>query len=283
MGNKVIIHHNDMDGLVAAWCLWLHGWKDAELIPARYKEEAPDVSGKEVAIVDFSYPRETLLAMESQAKALLVLDHHETAQADLEGLDFCTFDMAKSGARLAWEYIHKFTSAPPPEIVLYVEDRDLWKFELPKSREINAWLRFKNPQTMEDVSFLATYLSMKMSWAIGYGETILNTEQRLVEAMAKNATSIVVLGVDLVVVNCTCLGSEVGNYLVEKYETPAACWRRRADGKAHWELRSKDHLLDVSIVAKKMGGGGHRNAAGFIVDWEDSNVLLSYCRSSTED
>lgn len=42
-----------------------------------------------------------------------------------------------------------------------------------------------------------------------------------------------------------------------------ACWFRRADGQIQYSLRSEDSRLDVSEVAKSLGGGGHRNAAGF--------------------
>ena len=50
---------------------------------------------------------------------------------------------------------------------------------------------------------------------------------------------------------------------VYAYAPFAACWFRRGDGQIQWSLRSEDHRADVSAVAKGLGGGGHRNAAGF--------------------
>ena len=37
----------------------------------------------------------------------------------------------------------------------------------------------------------------------------------------------------------------------------------RADGKRVWSLRSREGGIDVSVIAKAHGGGGHAQAAGF--------------------
>jgi hypothetical protein len=44
------------------------------------------------------------------------------------------FDMEKSGCLLTWEWF--FKNRQPPQALLAVNDRDLWKFELPWTREI---------------------------------------------------------------------------------------------------------------------------------------------------
>jgi hypothetical protein len=134
---KVIYHHNCIDGFTAAWCAWKVYGDSATYIPAQYNEPAPDVTGDDVLIVDFSYARSTLLAMRESAKSLRVLDHHKTAEEDLRGLDFCLFDMNRSGAGIAWDELK--TGERPP-LVAYVEDRDLWRFALPDSKIINAFI-----------------------------------------------------------------------------------------------------------------------------------------------
>lgn len=42
-----------------------------------------------------------------------------------------------------------------------------------------------------------------------------------------------------------------------------ACYFDRQDGKRQWSLRSRDGGADVSEIAKRHGGGGHAQAAGF--------------------
>src|SRR5581483_4605210 len=49
------------------------------------------------------------------------------------------FDMNKAGCRLTWEHFNH-RDDPPPFLVELVEDRDLWRFNIPCSRELNAWL-----------------------------------------------------------------------------------------------------------------------------------------------
>ena len=68
----------------------------------------------------------------------MLIDHHKTAAEDLANVPGCHFDTTRSGAVLAWQHFHP--GAPVPEILLYVEDRDLWLWQLAHSREINAAL-----------------------------------------------------------------------------------------------------------------------------------------------
>ena len=73
--------------------------------------------------------------MARDTERLLVLDHHITAEKALAGLPYAYFDLKKSGAVLAWEWAHDH---PVPWILEYIQDKDLWTWALPLSREINA-------------------------------------------------------------------------------------------------------------------------------------------------
>src|SRR6266568_4571929 len=94
----IISHAHCSDGLSAAWVFYKI-YPDATFVFAKYGDAPPDVNGKEVYILDFSYPRETLLKTNAQARGLLVLDHHKSAKEDLEDLLFCQFDMNRSGTK----------------------------------------------------------------------------------------------------------------------------------------------------------------------------------------
>ncbi len=43
-------------------------------------------------------------------------------------------------------------------------------------------------------------------------------------------------------------------------------------GKTAWSLRSTEEGIDVSEIAKRHGGGGHRNAAGFRAEIAGLNI-----------
>lgn len=145
----IIYHGGCPDGFCSAWVA--AKWRRAcgsgyELHAATYGEDPPPVAGRHVLIVDFSYPRDTLLEMDRQAASLHVFDHHATAQQDLGGLSFAVFDMDESGASLTWRKLFPEVDVPP--VVAYVRDRDLWRWELPESKEVSAYV-MSTPHTIE--------------------------------------------------------------------------------------------------------------------------------------
>jgi oligoribonuclease NrnB/cAMP/cGMP phosphodiesterase (DHH superfamily) len=63
----------------------------------------------------------------AETAKVVVLDHHKSAQKDLDGVEFAQFDMNRSGAQMAWDYFHP--NEPRPVHIEHIGDRDLWKFE----------------------------------------------------------------------------------------------------------------------------------------------------------
>ena len=262
----VIYHHPCTDGSVAAWVAHRAFRGACDLHPTNYGHEPPDVTGRTVYILDFSYPRETLVEMHKQAESLVVLDHHKTAAEALKGLDFAVFDMNKSGARLAWE--HFYPGTQPPALVLYAEDRDLWRFSLPKARAISAWMRTMTPSmdrldTIEQQ--LANPQTFKRCAAVGVG--ILRGQAQTVKTIAARHRPVMLAEIQFATV-CnadTALVSEITERIAKDTQGPAASWYV-IGGFAYWRLTSTgEDAIDVSAVAKIHGGGGHYNAAGFKV------------------
>lgn len=272
MVKRMVIYHGGCaDGFCAAW-LFHKEYPDAEYLPAVYGDEAPDVTRKIVYIVDFSYPRDVLLRMYDQAELLVVLDHHKTAQADLEGLAFCKFDMEKSGGRLAWEYLcDQFTDfwsqwpdrAMPPWLVNYTEDRDLWRWELPDSRAINANLR-SYPMDFETWDKFSGHDIDLFAMA---GESILRDQALTVRAKVEQS-HVVTVPTETEwprwrVANATTLISETAGELA-KETMVGCCWFELPDGARVYSLRTcPESCVDCSRIAKRFGGGGHQGAAGF--------------------
>jgi oligoribonuclease NrnB/cAMP/cGMP phosphodiesterase (DHH superfamily) len=265
VNNPIIIHHAPcFDGTVAAWVAWTSFEGHCELLPAKYGDAAPDVTGRHVLIVDFSYPRATLLEMADKATSIRVLDHHATAQADLaglevrNGLDFCTFDMNRSGAGLAWDLL--CAGEKRPWLVDYVEDRDLWKFALPASKEVNAFIGLYAEATWEEWDALA---EKPLREVIEAGCAVQRKVEAYVDGMAKQARMLRVAGHDVPVVNAPYINtSELVGHLAERADF-AVGWFQRYDGMFQYSLRSRGDY-DVSKLALTYGGGGHVQAAGFV-------------------
>ena len=263
MSRVVIFHGHCDDGFGAAWAAWRAlGDTDTRYVPAFYGNAPPEVGSEdEVFVLDFSYPRDVLLALRARCASLRVLDHHRSAQEDLAGLEWATFDLDKSGAMLAWEHWHP--GVEPPPMIQYIQDRDLWRFRLPLSREVSAWLR-SYPMEFRQWIRLADDLKYEFLEAAQSGEAILRFQVAQVEVMCQQAIWLDLSGHRVPVVNATAFFSEVGERLLELHPdaTFACYYLDRADGRRQWALRSRPGF-DVSAVAKEFGGGGHPQAAGF--------------------
>lgn len=282
----LIIHHRGCsDGICGALVLWLGLGKNAEVMSAQYGEDPPEdelLKDRDVWIVDFSYPRDTLLHMNEIASNLIVLDHHETAKNNCEGLPFATFDMDRSGARLAFDLVkglptaanEDFASVKPilDQLTAYVQDRDLWRWELNGSKEISAWLA-SYPRKIK--VWYAIVLTVSENNAtifdigIGAGKAILRSQEQQKESLLTGAWPGVVTDVPgfsvvkVMVVNSPILQSEVGEKLAKVIGCDmGVCWFQKNDGEYVYSLRSQDGF-DTSVFAQHFGGGGHKAASGF--------------------
>lgn len=259
----VLYHGNCPDGFGAAWAASLHFGDKADYVPVQYGEEPPNVIGREIYILDFSYPRELLLKMKAVAASLLVLDHHKTAEADLAGLEFCEFDMERSGATMAWDRFcvgewWEQQNIITRKFVEYLTDRDLWRFELDGSREVSVAV-WSYPRTFE----AWTKLAQRIDELKQEGVAILRYQQALVEQMCANAEVREIGGHRVPVVNASACFSEVGEFLcLRNPGMPFAAYYFDRQGVRQWGLRSRGGF-DVSGVAKAFGGGGHKGAAGW--------------------
>ena len=273
MKPDLCIYHGGecLDGFAAAWVVWRKFGADVQFYPGIYGKPAPDVTGLNVAIVDFSYKRPEMIALCKNAQRVLVLDHHKTAQAELNGVeDEClntkiVFDMNHCGSVLAWR--HFFPDERMPLFLSYIQDRDLWLKEMPGIEEFTSALR-SYPMDFGVWNEIIT-ASMRADRErrpeplISEGVAIQRYFRTLVESTKNHAHPREIAGYMVPVVNASLfLASEVcgelaeGNFFAAMYAETAT--------DTIWSLRSRGDF-DVSEVAKKYGGGGHKNAAGFTV------------------
>jgi oligoribonuclease NrnB/cAMP/cGMP phosphodiesterase (DHH superfamily) len=302
----IIYHANCYDGFTAAWVFSKFYAKrrtiidpEPEYYGAHYGEEPPDCSGREVYILDFSYPRDIMIdKVILPSSRTFVFDHHKTAQEDLQDLvgeirrryginrvgDKIVFDMARSGAGITFDELsrdagHRAGVHAPTAggrglwIVDYVEDRDLWRKALPRTDAFTAYMATK-PMTFEEwdkmqastLKDLADQGEAVLSYIEQYGNKA--TAQARVETIAGYKA----YTMNLPYMNC----SEFLNKLLtdpnEMKVKPdfAASYFRTLKGEWQFSLRSVGDF-DVSRVAQAFGGGGHKSAAGFkvsVLPWE---------------
>ncbi len=269
----VIYHANCTDGFSAAWCFHSHFGKDqCELVPATYGSEPPDVTGRSVYMVDFSYSREDMIKMEVCASRVVLIDHHKTAfdavGDGIEGLH--TFmDNLHSGAMLAWLYLNNDHHTRAPLMIKYVEDRDLWKFEQTASHEVNAFIA-SHDQNLESWDVLMSKDIEHLADIVNEGAGILRQKRKNVKEIARQHRLGDIFGHEGIPV-CSCPGmyaSDVGHELDK--DKPFAVTYSDGSDSVYFSLRSRPEGVDVEELAKKLGGGGHKHAAGFKLRYDDA-------------
>lgn len=259
----VIFHKNCWDGTGAAWAAWKKLGDAAEYFPFNYSnniDELIDIAGKEVYVVDFSFKRDVLEGLRSVAKSVTVIDHHKTAEEELRGLDNCVFDMGKSGAVLTWEYFHP--GIDTPQILNHIQDRDLWKFELPETVDLHAYLttRKHSIQVIDDVHCGV----VEFDAAVAAGRAVNEFKHQTIEMMFKNAKLVTILGKKVMIANCVPnIASEMGNKLaVASPDGIGISYSFSKDGHVTLSIRGHGDGVDTTPIAKHFGGGGHALASG---------------------
>lgn len=263
MTEKICIYHgNCADGFTSAWVVRLALGKDVIFYPGFYREPPPDIKGKIVYIVDFSYKREIMEQIVSDAEYVTHIDHHETAIKAMDGffnhkfVKYYSPENTESGAMLTWKY---FFNEEPPDIIKHVDDRDRWKFLLPGTREIAANM-FSYEYTFENWDML---MSQRLDEQIRDGTAIeRRTAKDVKELMGVVVRRMNIAGYNVPVANVPYqYGSDICSALA--VNEPFAAYYYDKPTHREFGLRSMPDGVNVAEIAEKFGGGGHKTASGF--------------------
>ena len=260
-----IYHGNCADGFGAAWVVRKkYGEENVEFYPGVYQNPPPDCKDREVIFVDFSYKRTLMEKIAYEATSLLILDHHKSAIEDLKGInqiEMCdtVFELEKSGAGIAWDWF--FPDEPRPMLINHIEDRDLWKFKYPMTREIQAAV-FSYEY---DFKIWDSLFAMDLKILETEGAAIERKHFKDIKELMKVVTrKFLIGGYEVPIANLPyTLTSDAGHLLADGFPF-AGCYWDTPDGRV-FSLRSRDDGMDVSEIAKQYGGGGHVHASGFRV------------------
>lgn len=298
MNRKVVMYHAGcVDGFCSALLLKMYfdtfeNVFDVLYIPMHYGTPIPKEQlhkDDEVYLVDFSFKRKEMYELSRLVTFIRVIDHHKTAEYELKNLGLenanVYFDSNRSGAKLTEDWIESIKNAkallwregvgllPPAtdcsKLVAYVQDRDLWKHELLDTKEISAFLKVYSFD-FDAWEILYNKFEERLPLIIASGATILEINKQQIGKAVNDAQNIdFPIGTAsrrVKIVNTTVHESEIGNELCQQHDIPfSVTWKQRKDFKFVYSLRSIGDF-DVSNIAKAYGGGGHKNAAGFVSD-----------------
>ena len=266
----VIYHHNCADGFSAAWCFHHHYSTTGarpypEFVPGRYGYAPPDCTGRHVYLVDFSYKREVVAGMLDSARSVTLIDHHKSAIEDLAGLPgLIQFtDLDRSGATLAWDYL--FPGQLRPLLLGHIEDRDLSRFKLPHTREIQSVV-FSLEYTFENWDQLMAASAHELVGMTAQGAAIERKHRKdVAELVGACRRRITIAGQEVWAASMPYTMASDAGELMSTGEPFAAVYWDTAEHR-QFSLRSRGpEGADVALIAEGFGGGGHRNAAGFRV------------------
>lgn len=282
MNKFILTHSNCQDGTGAQYAAWKKFGDQAIYIPVQYGQPLPEMEldwDSELYILDFSYSREILIELNQAVKKLVVMDHHEPNIKDIGDLPGVTIDTSRSGAVMAWQYFHPETDIP--NLLKHVQDRDLWRFEYPDSKNVHAGIRASlDANDMRYWDQLATDKAA-LKECTDYGYYAKKAEDTFVQSYARRRSSkiriVMIDGKRVAVYNAVTAISEIGNALClsENNVDYTMSYFMLAEGRIVFNFRStKASGVNVSDIAKQYGGKGHPNAAGASVPMERGFEIL---------
>jgi len=274
-----ILYHDDMDGRAAAAILLRanaggdleHAY--ATCLPMQYAREVPFheiEKDEDVIIVDFSLQKpgdwQKLLEI---TKNVVWLDHHQTAidKSDeipevrkLKGLR-CS---GQAGCLLAWRWVHD--EMEPPRHIQLIADRDVWKWEFGKATarfHAGAGLYDTKPESgwWDVVHTIMDEVNDAGKAVVGYKQEFYKDLREAISFQTE------IDGHEAIAMNLPRGAGSEGFGFKDgwKGELPdewpilmSFYW----DGDK-WTISLYSKTVDVSEIAKKYGGGGHKGAAGF--------------------
>ena len=269
----IITHHPCYDGFTAE-CIARHYYnenypkKNIIYYQLQVNSYPPhNLEGKNILMIDISFRNDIITNLLPKVRNLLIIDHHKTAEKDLQNLDdkYKVFHMEYSGAMLAWFYF--FPEKIPPLLVEYIQDRDLYTRKMPKTDQFVSWyytlpFEYENYYKYLDEDLLKYTISLKGDsyWELN-NVHINNSVDYSVTKFCRIKEKYYLIAY----LNSTICKSDIGNKIFEKYpfiDFSAVYSINDTTNSTQFSLRSTCQHVDVSEIATELGGGGHRNACG---------------------
>lgn len=253
---------------------------------------------EQVWIVDYSISPDEMRRLLGITQDVTWIDHHKTAIEKYADFPYAIRGIRKDGEAgcvLAWKYIHWWTDRgegeidlkrdrsehyPVPTAIMYVGDRDIWAWKFGETtKHFHAGAQSHN--TLPYSEFWWRCLDREIEPRPGTGNTEarirgieffdkLLSDGKVVERYrrfyyqdycAELSFPVEIDGHKALALNVAKVGSEAlgGD---EAFKEHAILCPFYFDGK-QFTVSLYSKTVDVSEIAKKYGGGGHKGASGF--------------------
>lgn len=269
----ICIHHNDLDGKCSAAIVNLkfsnsHKIVFIETDYARKIDFKTIIEPEEkVVIVDFSLKPDVMDDLLLITKNVIWIDHHITARdypyQYLDGLRNFE-DKAMSGCELTWYYF--FPCGQIPRSVQLIGDYDKWALKFkPECFQFYEGMKLieNDPTSFTWNELLDCGYYKKVVEIIESGKAAIKYRDNYCKGLCSNyGYETEIDGNKAYACNQFMFGS--GGF-VDKFLEYPICLAYIHDGKK-FTVSLYSQIVDVSIIAKNHGGGGHKGAAGFVCE-----------------
>ena len=267
--NTLCLHHNDLDGRASGAIVRFALGTDVQLYEVDYGDAIPwnlIEAADQVIVVDFSLPKAEMLKIAAN-HSLVWIDHHVSAIRDLgeaasgwQGIR----DLSEAGCVLSWRYF--FPDQSTPKAITLIGDRDIWRLVEPELPAFNEGLYHEHNYPGNDELWVPLLKNdaEAVQRLIGRGQILLEARLKNMRRQVKRyGFPVEFEGHHTLAINRAGDG-DMGHYILSLGYEIAYCY---TDGYQNGSLITFVTLfseqVDVSAIAKKFGGGGHRGAAGF--------------------
>ncbi len=235
-----------------------------------------------IVMVDYSIDLKDMKEIYNKFKDNFIwIDHHKATyeavekEINVKGIR----ENNSSAATLVYKYFNK----QPPLVSKYVEDMDIWKFQLDNTENvllgIDSILRETVKKSYFDYnlinisvafSFLEDdYFLEKKELLIEKGKIINNTQKDLAKTSLLSAGKFMFEGYKTLVINSS-LKASIFSLIIfnsKRYNDiqQILVWSKSYKPNEYkFSIRSKEH--DCNVIAQKYGGNGHKKASGFRIE-----------------
>ena len=280
----ICIHHNkDLDGFTSG-AIIQRKYPDCKLIGWDYKDPIPDFlynkfEGEDIIMIDITFPLKTMIELGNICN-LTVIDHHISMKREVDAMEildpgFLTFvyiyEPNRAACEIGWDYF--FPDEEMPSMVQLLgmydtwrnDDKEVWeKVILPVQYAMRV--HCTSPETFPHSYFDESKFKEEYDFICGVGQNIIKyQEQKDMLQCQRSSFERTLDGLRAICLNTTAFSSNtmVSVYDPAKHDVMVGL---EYTGKL-WavSLRSSKPDVDVSVIAKARGGGGHKAAAGFEV------------------
>lgn len=275
---KCFYHSADLDGHCSG-ALVKYCYSNCELIPIDYGDEFPWESipigcGEKVFMVDFSlqpYLRMKKLAI--HADPLVWIDHHKSEIEEHEkwlaagNESIMGIQRVGVGAcQLVWQYLWQDEKKRAvPTFVKLLAEYDVWDHSGPRTLPFQYGMR-QYDTNPENQDFWQKLFNPKQVQKITEEGSLLLSYEKKINAkyIQASAFEIEFEGLKCIACNKNLTSSQLFESIWDESKYDAMLtfgWRN--NGSWTISLYSTKDDIDVSVIAKARGGGGHKGAAGF--------------------